>query len=132
MKIYNKIVEKLPLKAFTLVEIMLSVLIFSIVLIWGFKAYSWVLIWKIKLIESTDIQKEAFYFSEKFFEEIKKGWTIDYEEYFNRKVVWTSTQSGHYDIPTGFWNFGRDWWNNSNNVETTNYGDEFYYCRSWN
>ena len=53
-------------KAFTLVEIMIWVLIFSIVIIWWFKAYNWVLIWKIKLIESTDIQKQAFYFSEKF------------------------------------------------------------------
>ena len=114
-------------KAFTLVEIMMWVLIFSLIIIWGFKAYSWVLIWKIKLIESTDIQKEAFYFSEKFFEEIKKWWTIDYEEYFNRKVVWTSTQSGHYDIPTWFWNYGKLW-----NIWTTTYGDGFYYCRSWN
>ncbi len=132
MKIYNKIVEKKSLSAFTLVEIMLSVLIFSIVIIWGFKAYSWVLIWKIKLIESTDIQKEAFYFSEKFFEEIKKGWTIDYEEYFNRTVVGTWLIEGHYDESTWFGNFGRDWWNNSDNVETTSYGDDFYYCRSWN
>jgi hypothetical protein len=31
--------------------------------------------------------KEAFYLSQKFFEDIKAGGTLDYEEYFNRKVV---------------------------------------------
>jgi len=120
-------INNYKLSAFTLVEIMMWVLIFSLVIIWGFKAYSWVLIWKIKLIEWTDIQKEDFYFSEKFFEEIKRWGTIDYEEYFNRKVVGTSTQSGHYDTPTWFWNFWK-WWN----VGSTTYWNRFYYCRSGN
>ena len=102
---------------FTLVEIIVWILIFSMVIIWGFKAYNWVLIWKIKLIESTNIQKQAFYFSEKFFEELKKWWTIDYEEYFNRRVVWTTTWSGHYILNTWFWNQWTESW--------------FYYCRSW-
>ncbi len=114
--------------AFTLVEIMMWVLIFSLVIIWGFKAYTWVLIWKIKLIESTDIQKEAFYFSEKFFEEIKRWGTIDYEEYFNRKVVWTGTTNGYYNIQTWFWNFWK-WWSVWTAVYWTN---SFYYCRSGN
>jgi len=112
-------------KAFTLIEIMVWILIVSIVLIWGFKAYSWVMIWKIKLIESTNIQKQSFFFSEKFFEKIKVGWTIDYEEYFNRKVVWITTSSWHYDIPTWFWNYWVNW-----NVWTNTYWDWFYYCRS--
>ena len=92
-------------KAFTLIEIIVSIVILIIVIIWWFNAYTAVLIWKIKLIEKTDIQKQAFYFSEKFFEELKKWWTIDYEEYFNRKIVWVTTSSGHYDLNTWFWNF---------------------------
>ena len=114
-------------KAFTLIEIMIWILIFWIVIIWGFQAYSSVLVWKIKLIEWANIQKQAFYFSEKFFEEIKRWWTIDYEEYFNRKVVWTVTWSWHYSESTWFWNYWITWiiWSN-------NYGDEFYYCRSDN
>ncbi len=111
-------------RAFTLVEIMVWVLIFSIIIIWWFKAYSWVLLWKIKLIEWTDIQKEAFYFSEKFFEEVKKGGTIDYEEYFNREVVWTTVINWFYSTPTWFWNFWNVTW-------PAPYGDWFYYCRSW-
>lgn len=114
-------------KAFTLIEIMIWILIFSIVIIGGFKAYGWVLVWKIKLIESTNIQKEAFYFSEKFFEEIKVGWVVDYEEYFNRETVWTTILNGHYSLSTWFWNYWTNWtpWN-------TTYWDWFYYCRSTN
>ena len=59
---------------------------------------------------------------------IKKWWTIDYEEYFNRKVIWNTTYSSwHYDIASWYGNFWKDWviWSNA-------YWDEFYYCRSWN
>jgi len=114
-------------KAFTLIEIMVWILIFSIIIVWGFQAYSSVLIWKVKLIEWTKIQKQAFYFSEKFFEEIKRWWIIDYEEYFNRKVVWTTTLSWHYLELTWFWNYWINW-----NIWTTTYWDWFYYCRSDN
>ncbi len=107
-------------KAFSLIEIMIWILIASMVIIWWFQALNAVMVWKIKLIESTDISKEAFKFSQKFFEEIKAWGTIDYEEYFNRKVVWnTEYLSGHYKKNTDFWNS----WTNSN---------WYYYCRSWN
>jgi len=105
-------------KAFTLIEVMIWIVIFSIIIVWGFQAYSSVLVWKIKLIEWANIQKQSFYFSEKFFEEIKKWWTIDYEEYFNRKVVWVETWSWHYSKKTWFWNEWTESW--------------FYYCKSDN
>lgn len=119
--------------AFTLVEIMTGILILSIVIIWGFQAYNWVLVWKIKLIESTEIQKEAFYFSEKFFEEIKRGWTVDYEEYFNRRMVngnLTGTSlynKWYYTQPSWFGNY---WVNGA--IWTQSYGLRYYYCRSAN
>lgn len=112
-------------KWFTLIEILLGILIFSIVIIWWFQALSAVNIWKIKLIEKTNITKDVVYFSEKLFEEIKSWGTIDYEEYFNRKVVGTETSSGYYTIPTWFWNF----WSGGT-VSWENYGAGFYYCRS--
>ena len=118
------------LKWFTLVEILVWILIFSIVIIWWFKALVAINIWKIKLIEETNIEKEALYFSEKLFEEIKKGWLVDYEEYFNRKIVniWKSSlySSWHYLHKTGFWNFGGFW-----SVESSSYWNNFYYCVSW-
>ena len=107
-------------KWFTMIEIMIWILISSFIIVAWFKAFNSVLIWKIKLIESTNISKESSYFSQKLFEEIKSWGLIDYEEYFNRKVVWNSTYlSGHYLKETWFWN---EW----------SISDWFYYCRSWN
>ena len=118
---------KLQKNWFTLIEILIWILIFSFVIISWFYTLSDLNIWKIKLVEETDITKEAFYFSQKLFEEIKLWWTIDYEEYFNRKVVWTTTSSWHYNRPTWFGNFWKYW-----NVWTTTYWESFYFCRSLN
>ncbi|MDD3303029.1 MAG: prepilin-type N-terminal cleavage/methylation domain-containing protein [Candidatus Gracilibacteria bacterium] len=115
-------------KAFTLVEILISITIFSFIITSGFYVFSNVSIGKVKLVEKTNIEKEAYYFSEKLFEEIKKGGVIDYEEYFNRRVVGNTTyQSGHYLKDTGYGNFG-----SGGIVGTTNYGDYIYLCRSRN
>ena len=114
--------------AFTLIEILVWILIVSFIVIGWFQALTTIWIWKVRLIQQTDIQKQSFYFTEKLFEMIKKWGTLDYEEYFNRKVVWnTSYSSGHYDLPTWFGNFWA-WWN----LWTTTYWSNFYVCRSWN
>ena len=121
-------INKQNKKGFTLIEIMVWILIVSIVLIWWFQALIFTTIWKSKLIQRTDIQKESFYFTEKLFEMIKQWWTIDYEEYFNRKVIWNTTYSSwHFSIPSGFWNYWK-WWT----LWSSNFWDGFYYCRSWN
>jgi len=97
-------------------------------MIWWFQALASVSLWKVRLIQSTQVEKQSFYFMEKFFELIKKWGTLDYEEYFNRKVVWNTTfLNGHYEKETGFWNFG-EWWI----IGSTNYGTWFYYCVSGN
>jgi len=119
------------LKAFTLIEIMIWITLFSIIITSWFYAFSAVSVWKIKLIWETNIEKESYFFSERLFEEIKKWWVIDYEEYFNRKVVneWYPLDeflSWHYKYDTWFWNFG-SWWT----VWTDSYWDYFYFCRSW-
>lgn len=111
--------------AFTLIEIMVWILIFSIVIVAWFQAFSSLMIWKVKLIEKTSIEKEAFYFTEKFFQMIKEWWTIDYEEYFNRKIVWTNYSSWHYAPESWFGNFWPDWVTGSNG-----YWMWFYVCRS--
>lgn len=114
---------------FTLIEILVGILIVSIVFIGGFQALSTILYGKSKLIQDTNIGKEAFHFNEKLFDMIKKWGTLDYEEYFNRSIVWTSYSSGFYDTATGYWNFGY-----AGNIGTTNYGDDLYHCISgvWN
>lgn len=115
------------LKAFTLVEIMLWVLIFTMVITAWFYALSAINYWKVKLIEETSITKEAFFFSQKLFEEVKMWGTLDYEEYFNRKISWLWVSSWHYSIDTWYWNFWQNW-----NVWTATYWAWFYYCsNSW-
>ncbi len=114
--------------AFTLIEIMLWILIVSIVLIWAFQSLSSLTIWKTKLIQETEIRKESFYFLEKMTQMIKRGGTIDYEEYFNRKVIWNNSFSNwHYSTVSWYWNFWKDWI-----INDTDYWEWFYYCRSWN
>lgn len=101
--------------ALTLVEIMVSLIIVSFVFISAFEALSYVWIWKIRLIESSQIEKEAFFASERLIDLIKKWGTIDYEEYWNRFAIWnTSFENWHFATPSWFWNEGT-----------------MYYCLSW-
>ncbi len=118
-------------KAFTLIEIMIWILISSMIIVVWFQSFSYIMVWKVKLIESTNIEKESFSFMQKFFEEIKAWWLIDYEEYFNRAMInWNSSwnslySSWHFKKKSWFWNFwiNGTWW-------TTSYWNWFYYCRS--
>lgn len=121
---------------FTLIETLVWILIVSVVVIAGFSALSALMVGKVKLIEKTAIQKEAFYFSEKLFEMIKTGGTIDYEEYWNRHSYTpiddpASYGSGHFLLPTGFGNYGRNgvlwisWW-----IDSYAVGWFPYYCVS--
>lgn len=113
-------------KAFTLIEIMVWIMIVSIILIWWFQALIAITIWKSKLIQKTNIQKQSFYFTEKLFEMIKKGGTLDYEEYFNRRIIWNNSYSSwHFSTPSWFGNFWKDW-----SVWSNTFGKGFYYCRS--
>ena len=96
-------------KAFTLIEVIVSILIVSIVIIAWFQLYLQASISKIKIFEQTNLEKYFFYFSEKLFSFIKKWWILDYEEYFNRKIVWLETENGHYKKNTWFWNFWSGW-----------------------
>ena len=100
---------------FSLIEILVWMLIVSTIMISAFQALSSVWIAKVKLIEQTEIEKQAYFASERFFEMIKKGGTIDYEEYWNRYSYDTAYSWWHFDAVSGFWNRG-----------------VFYYCKSPN
>lgn len=99
---------------FSLVELMLGILITSIIMIAGFQALASIWIGKVKLIEQTKIEQEAYFSLERLFELIKTWGTIDYEEYWNRYNYNTTYASGHFLQNSGFWNFGSN-----------------YYCLSW-
>lgn len=113
------------IKAFTLVEILVWILIVSIILVAWFSSYIRIWYWKINLIEQTDMQKNAFYFSERLYQLVKEWGVIDYEEYFNRKALWTWTSSWYYLEKTWFWNYWYFW-----ELWTENFGDSYYYCIS--
>ena len=115
-------------RAFTLVEVLLSITIISTMIIIGFYALSFITIGKVRLVENTKIQKEAFYFSEKLFEMIKRGWVIDFEEYFNRDQLEATNQftAWHFQNLTGFWNFWRGWVVG----DSSQYWSSIYYCVS--
>lgn len=111
-------------KGYTLIEVLVSMSVLSAIILAWFTALMRVNTWKIKLIERAEIQKQAFFASERFFEMVKSWGTIDYEEYFNRKVIWTAVDSGHYSVESGYgnyWIWGSIW--------TNTYWTK-YYCRS--
>ncbi len=112
---------------FSLIELLVGILIVSFVIIAWFQSLSAVWIAKAKLIEHTRIEKQSYFAAERFFELIKRWWTIDYEEYWNRYSFNTGYINGHFQNQTGFWNFGA-----SGNPGTNNYAGGFYYCESGN
>lgn len=128
-KFIYKFFKKYHLPWYTLIEIILWIMIFSSVAVIWFQALWSVVIGKSRLMIKVNTDKQIYYFSEKLFEEIKKWWKIDYEEYFNRKLVWTTFSSGHYINNTWFWNFWNNW---VFPPAIVNYWNWFYYCRSNN
>ncbi len=114
-------------KWFSLIEILIGILIVSFIIVAGFQSLSAVGIAKVKIIEKTDIEKTAYYASERFFDLIKRWGTIDYEEYWNRFSYNTNYVNGHFELNTWFGNFGYNW-----ETESNNYGWDTYYCASDN
>lgn len=128
-------------KAFTLVEILVAILILSIIIVTGFELYTKAIASKIKIDEQANLEKNIYYFSEKIFQLVKNWWTLDYEEYWNRKMVsansaWIYEDSSlvdwHYWKFTGFWNFWKNWLNEYRwlILDGVNFWEKFYYCSS--
>ena len=110
---------------FSLIEILVWILIISGLIIAGFQTLSSVWVAKVKLIEKTQIEKEAYFAAEKLFEMIKKWWTLDYEEYWNRYNYNVTYASWSFLEPSWFWNFWHLW-----TVGTSLYGERVYHCIS--
>lgn len=92
---------------FTLIEMMISITLFSGLLIAAFSAFGNIVHLKNKIVSDVDIYEQLYVASENLSTIIKEGGGIDYEEYFNRSLVGTTLSGGHYDLPTGFGNFGQ-------------------------
>jgi hypothetical protein len=123
---------------FTLFELMLGITIFAMLMIYTLEAVGNITIARTRSMSRITLIEELYFFSEKLATQIKEGGIIDYEEYWNRQVreaiaspTATGTASGHYILPTGFWNYGEGgsavlW------PLATNYWNGYYYCRSEN
>lgn len=112
-------------KWFSLIEILVWILIVSGVMIAAFQTLSAVWVAKVKIVEKTQIEEQAYFSSERFFELIKKWWTLDYEEYWNRYSFNTTYAWWHFANPSWFGNF----WS-SGNPGTNSYQDRPYNCIS--
>ncbi len=99
---------------FTLIEVLVSVVLSGVLLSSAFAAFQGILKSQVRLSGSINIQRNLFYLNEKLSSLIREGGTIDYEEYFNRRILgydksttdegWTYTRESKYgngDNPAG-------------------------------
>jgi prepilin-type N-terminal cleavage/methylation domain-containing protein len=112
-------------KGFTILELMVSMTLFAMIITSVILAVQSLMIARTKTLNRVALLEELYFFSEQLFTGIKDGWTLDYEEYWNRKAIWVATQSGHYQDPTWLGNY---WQGGS--LGSYTYGASLYLCRS--
>ena len=72
---------------FTLIEVLVGVMLSGMILTAAYAAFQGIIQSQIRLGGVIDIQKSLFYLNEKIASIIHTGGTLDYEEYFNRRVL---------------------------------------------
>ena len=87
------------MNGFTLVEILVSITLLGIVLTSAYAAFQSVIIQQWQIDAQVDINRDVYYYTEKFFDLIQSSGNIDYEEYWNRRVLGYN-KSFHNDIYT--------------------------------
>ncbi|NDK19599.1 prepilin-type N-terminal cleavage/methylation domain-containing protein [Candidatus Gracilibacteria bacterium] len=102
----NNTIKPFNTRAFSLIEMVVSITLFAIIIIAAFETMGSIGILRTQVSSRLDLNSELYGAMEKFVELIKTGGDIDYEEYWNRKAVGTTTMSGHYQDFTGFGNNG--------------------------
>ncbi len=102
---------KIPLKknnaGMTLVELMVAMTIFAMIISSVFLTVQYMSMARMNTAHRMELTQQLYLFQEQLFTLIKDGGTIDFEEYWNRKVFGTETKNGHYKTPTGFGNYGK-------------------------
>jgi len=125
---------KFSKKAFTLIELIIVSVILGIVFTVIIKIYFSLLETKTDIYVKSVLVKNTNNIIEKI-NIIIKNYTIDYEEYFNRRLVWCDSNWGNnfsWDVLT-WWYCKRftDYWNGNSIIDTGN--NILYYCTSkWN
>ena len=110
---------------FTLFELMVGMVVFALIMTSILESVGNITIARTRTMTRISVLEELYFFSENLATRIKNGGTIDYEEYWNRKIIGTLTSSGHYLTPTGYGNYG-----SGGILGTTTYGNGQYLCRS--
>ncbi len=100
------LIRKINHLGFTLFELMLGMAIFAMIMTSVLESVGNITIARTKTMNRITLLEELYFFSEKLASSIKDGGIIDYEEYWNRKVVGTVTATGHYLVSSGLGNYG--------------------------
>lgn len=96
---------------YTLIEMIIVVALLAIILIATFESMLNISTFRVKVSNRLDIEQDLYYSIETIATTIKDfWWKIDFEEYFNRQVIWVSTWSWHYSNFSWYWNYW-NWWN---------------------
>lgn len=90
----------------TLVELMISMTIFAIIISTVLLTIQYMSIARVNTAHRMSLTQELYFFQEQLFTAIKDGGTIDFEEYWNRRIIGTTTGSGYYTDRSGFGNYG--------------------------
>ena len=113
---------------FTLFEMVISMTIFALIMISVFDSVANIGISRVRNVQRVSLLEELYFFSEKLATTIKEWGTIDYEEYWARRVSGTGITAWHYTTATLFGNYGSGW------VPSTTLSNDFwsgqYLCRS--
>lgn len=107
---------------FTLIEVLVSVVLSGMILGTAYGAFQGIMKSQVRLSGVISIQRNLFYLNEKLGTLIHSGGSIDYEEYFNRRIL-------GYDknfSPSWIWSFSED--SNYGNGDNTGGRPFLYLC----
>ena len=82
-------------RGFTLVEMLVSMTLIANIRVL-----------KNRIVGRVNLYEELYMATENIGDLIKSSGGIDYEEYFNRRILGTSLSGGHYAVLSGFGNYG--------------------------
>lgn len=107
---------------FTLVEVLVAVALTGVILLTGYSAFQRIMEAQATLWAAIDVQKNLFYTNEKLASLIRGGGSIDYEEYFNRRMLGYDQEKRPDGIFT-FKNYSHFWNGNDSGGKQM-----LYYC----